>query len=214
MSKKINILGKQFGDWKVIGDDKTSTYKVSCQCVCGVIKAVDSYTLRKGLSKGCGCKSYVMNRAKAHKAITTHGMSKSPEFNAWRSMKQRCYDTNVKNYYNYGGRGITVCDGWLDSFETFYNDIGPRPSSKYSIDRIDNDGNYEPGNVKWSTKSEQLLNRRLTVLLSFEGTTYTVDELAQKTGLRSSVIRDRLRYNWPVERIISTPTKAGNYYSR
>lgn len=90
----------------------------------------------------------------------THGMSKSPEYDAWESMKRRCLVPKASNFHNYGGRGIRVCDEWIESFDAFFDHIGPRPSPKHSLDRIDNDGHYEPGNVRWTTMSVQLFNRR------------------------------------------------------
>jgi hypothetical protein len=92
--------------------------------------------------------------------VKQHGMSKTPEYKAWSFMKYRCLCTSFPQYKDYGGRGITVCKRWNNSFMEFYNDVGPRPSNKHSIDRINNDGNYEPSNVKWSTKLEQNRNKR------------------------------------------------------
>src|SRR5262245_10496757 len=90
----------------------------------------------------------------------THGMANSPEYQAWNSAKQRCTNPNDGSYSRYGGRGIRMCDEWVNSFEAFYNYIGPRPSSNHSLDRYpNNDGNYEPGNCRWATKSEQAKNR-------------------------------------------------------
>lgn len=89
----------------------------------------------------------------------SHGMTKTPEYRAWASMRQRCANPKSARYDNYGGRGISVCDRW-QSFEAFFADMGPRPTSEHSIDRIDNDGNYEPGNCHWATRSEQQQNKR------------------------------------------------------
>lgn len=92
--------------------------------------------------------------------MRTHGMSNTPEYKAWFEMKRRCYNKNRKGYKNYGGRGIKVCDRWLESFENFYEDMGDRPSPNHSLDRIDVNGNYEPSNCKWSDRTEQNYNQR------------------------------------------------------
>lgn len=90
---------------------------------------------------------------------TTHGLTKTPEYRAWHSMKQRCLNPNCSRWDKYGGRGIAICQIWLDSFEAFLADMGPRPSQDHSIDRVDNDGDYEPGNCRWATRSEQQRNK-------------------------------------------------------
>lgn len=92
--------------------------------------------------------------------MVTHGLTKSVEYRTWRSMKERCYNPNNKKYKDYGGRGIKVCDRWLNNFENFHADMGPRPSKEYSLDRIDNNGDYMPTNCKWATIIEQRRNQR------------------------------------------------------
>lgn len=106
----------------------------------------------------CGC----FNRERSREQLTTHGKSKTKTYKTWDCMKQRCYNPNDNNYPNYGGRGIRICDRWLESFTNFYDDMGDRPKHK-TIDRIDVDGNYEPGNCKWATPKEQCNNTRNTV---------------------------------------------------
>jgi hypothetical protein len=127
---------------------------------------------------------------------TIHGHRKrsykSSEYLAWDHMKQRCFNPNSKNYKHYGGRGIKVCDRWVNSFENFYNDMGAKPSKEHSIDRINNDGNYEPGNCRWATNIEQQRNRTNSRLIKIDGKAKTVSEWAEITGVSKYVIRQRL----------------------
>ena len=127
-----------------------------CECSCGNIRAFRIDHLRSGASQSCGC----LQKEIVSAANSTHGMSGSPEFYVWSTMIQRCTNTNHHKFPNYGGRGISICAAWLADFNSFYADMGPRPSSKHSIDRINNDGNYEPSNCRWATASQQVSNRR------------------------------------------------------
>lgn len=138
-----------------------------CKCDCGGEKVTRTETLRMGATKSCGC----LQRETAiitGKKTSIHGMKHSPEYRVWRTMKQRCNNPNAANYHLYGGRGVNVCKRWKDSFKTFYSDLGPRPSKKYSLDRTDPDGNYEPGNCRWATTKDQLANRRTFVEMTNE----------------------------------------------
>jgi len=122
-------------------------------------------------------------------------------------MLNRCRNENEGNYHNYGGRGIAVCERWKESFEKFFEDMGPRPSVKHSIDRIDNDGNYEPGNCRWATSKEQSRNKRVNYLVSHDGETKCVSEWAEKHGLKSSVLYYRLvKLGWTFEKSVSWPS--------
>ena len=154
-----DLTGQTFGRWVVISrgsDDPSGRAYWNCLCECGTEKLVRVGHLRGGLTQSCGCRRAEV-AAQTH---TTHGMRWSPEYSVWSGMKRRCFNPNEQNYAYYGGRGITICPEWAESFETFYRDMGPRPSDDLSIDRIDVDGNYEPGNCRWATATEQSSNQR------------------------------------------------------
>lgn len=138
-----------------------------------------------------------------------HGMNKSPEHRAWVHMKQRCTNTNKREYQHYGGRGIKVCDEWMNSFTAFYNHVGPRPSEKYSLDRIDVNGNYEPGNVRWATNVEQKENTRVVRMVALNGKNQSLSAWAREMGLARGQINGRLKAGWSIEEAILTPSVAG-----
>lgn len=152
-------VGQRFGRWMVTGPvapgTRTTRARVEVRCDCGSARSVIVVELRNGRSKSCGC----LHREVAAAANRTHGMTNSPEYQAWEGMKHRCSSPNSPSWSRYGGRGIQVCAEWRDSFEAFFAHIGPRPSAVHSVDRIDNDGNYEPGNVRWATPAQQHANK-------------------------------------------------------
>ena len=139
----------------------------------------------------------------------THGMSGTPEYQAWHDMKRRCFNHNTKQYLDWGGRGITVCDRWLD-FENFLADMGSRPTSKHSLDRIDNDGDYSAENCKWATKAEQQNNKRNNKpLIKIDDVTLTITQWAKKMGYGEMVIQGRLNLGWSDYDAVMTPVETG-----
>jgi hypothetical protein len=182
-----------------------------CDCDCGSQLDVRLNDLRTGNTKSCGCHKELVCKTKD----LIHGMTKSPEFNVWQKMKDRCQNPNEKAYINYGGRGISVCQRWLhgeggkNGFQCFYEDMGPRPQADYQIDRYpNNDGNYEPGNCRWATRQRNGSNKRNNVLLSFNGKTQTQAEWAREIGIRPTTILQRLKKGLPIERVLA-PIKKG-----
>lgn len=131
-----------------------------------------------------------------------HGMSHAPEYRIWCGIIDRCRRPSRPEYPNYGGRGISVCDRW-QNFSSFFADVGPRPTRRHSIDRIDNDGNYEPANVRWVTRKVQNNNSRRNRYITASGKTLTIAQWADETGLRYSLIQQRLYMGWNPDRIFS-----------
>ena len=137
----------------------------------------------------------------------THGMSRTPEYKAWKNMKDRCFNPNHKNYSHYGGRGIAVCDRWLN-LDNFLTDMGIKPTPKHSLDRIDNDGDYCLENCRWATRAEQQNNLRSNKpLITIDGKTLTIAQWAKKMGFSANVIHNRLKAGWSEYKAVMTPVK-------
>lgn len=130
-----------------------------------------------------------------------HDGYKTPEYHIWRQMRQRCQNPNAAYYSFYGARGIKVCKRWED-FSNFLEDMGKKPSPKHSLDRIDNSGDYEPGNVRWATRKEQAQNRRPGYLTTYNGRTQSLKDWAKELGVRPALLYERKMAGWPLERIL------------
>lgn len=200
------LFGQKFGFWKIAGVAKKQRGKsafIKCKCVCGTVRDVETARLIGGESKSCGCKATELRVPQ----ITTHGQAKggqeTPEYSAWRAMIQRTTNSSSPDWHNYGGRGITVCDRWRHSFENFFEDMGKRPSNGHSIDRIDNEQGYKPGNVRWATAAEQARNTRRTRKLTYDGRTQALTDWATELGVAESTIRSRLKRGWTIAETLS-----------
>ncbi len=150
-----------------------------------------------------------MNNNDSGKRNKTHGVSYSSEYRVWVDMKIRCYDINNKRYKDYGGRGIKICDRWLNKengLQNFLNDMGKKPSSKYSIERINNNGDYVPENCRWATMKEQGCNRRNSRYITYKGKTQILIDWCNELNLLYETIRNRLYlYGWSIEEAFETP---------
>lgn len=142
-------------------------------------------------------------RAKYQTVRNSHGLSKTPEYRIWAGIKQRCLNPRRKEYARYGEAGISMCQHWVESFEEFYNHIGPRPSGTHSVDRIDNTVGYEPGNVRWATPEEQAQNSSIARPITLNGRTMTVSEWSRELGIGFTTIIARLNRNYPIEDVLS-----------
>lgn len=139
---------------------------------------------------------------------TTHGLRDAPEYRVWASMKARCLNPNNPKYYRYGGRGIKICLQWVNDFAQFYADMGPRPSDKHSLDRIDNDGDYTPSNCRWAVQKTQANNRSTTGIYTYNGVTGTLYDIAAHVGLSRNFLRHRVQHGWSIEKAVETPPHA------
>lgn len=165
-----------------------------CVCDCGKERTVEGYRLKRKDVTSCGC----MRTTNRRNATKKHGMKGTPEYAAWNGLKDRCCNPNCPSYPHYGGRGITVCDEWTNSFEAFYEHVGPRPEG-FTLDRKDVNGNYEPGNVFWVDQEQQCNNRTNARSLTFNGKTQTIAQWSREVGIGYTTIHRRLLYGWPVE---------------
>jgi hypothetical protein len=203
--------GQKFGRLTVIrrGVNKGPYQTYVCRCECGAITSPKARALKSGRTASCGC----LHREKAaiqaaQMRRVKHGHSYESGFQSWYQMIQRCHRPTSTSYKNYGARGIAVCDRWRESYENFKNDMGERPSPGHSLDRIDNDGNYEPGNCRWATRKEQSRNTRVNRIITFNGRSLPLCDWPEVCGIPLGTIDNRLRKGWPVELALTAKRNA------
>jgi hypothetical protein len=207
MRQAADLTGQRFGRLVVIGQSgrRGSAITWECRCDCGgVNRNPTTRSLQVGRTTSCGC----VARARIGALRRKHGMTATPEFASWSRLLRRCYSETNNRYARYGGRGIRVCDEWRGSFEAFLGDMGPRPSSAHSVERINNDGNYEPGNCRWATRLEQMQNTSQNVYIDANGARLTIAEWARRTGLKAATIESRLKYGFSPADAVNSPLYA------
>lgn len=207
-ARRQDLSGQVFGRLYVVNHCPDRPLHCKCKCECGTIVRVCSSSLKSKHTTSCGC----LQREKAKETATRmgrsnkqHGQTASREYETWHRMRQRCNDSNCPNYKDYGGRGISVCSRW-DSFAKFLFDMGPRPSSKHSLDRIDNDGDYCPSNCRWAIQKTQQRNRRSNILITYDGRTKCISEWAEEYLIPTQVLWRRLRkMGWEIHDALTVP---------
>lgn len=207
LTVKNNLTGQQFTRltvYSVYARHKGHTYWL-CRCQCGNWKVLRESHLTTGFVQSCKC----LLRERIQANFTTHGCTKNdirtPEYRSYTHAKSRCVNITDKGYKDYGGRGIEFR---FTSFEEFLEEINLRPTSRHSLDRIDNDGHYEKGNVRWATRQEQSLNRRTNHLISYQGRTLPLSQWAEIINIPYSVLSQRIRkLHWNVTDAMTRPIR-------
>lgn len=201
--KLVDLSGRRFDRLLVLSYSGGDEQSWLCRCDCGTEKIIRGQSLKGGLSRSCGCLSVQATIERQ----TTHKMTKSPEYIAWQNAKDRCLNPDSQAWPRYGARGIKVCDAWLNDFPAFFEHIGPRPSPEYSLDRYpNNDGNYEPGNVRWATDKQQKRNTSKNRLIFVLGEQMCIAEAAERFNVRYKFLAKRISRGWSPERALGLST--------
>ena len=211
MSGRLSVeSGTRFGRLSVVIEhqQRCGRRRFLCRCDCGALTIVDMAKLRSGRTRSCGCLAREINALHS----VTHGQNGRPLYRVWAAMKSRCANPNVASFGRYGGRGISVCEEWLEyaRFQVWADTNGYR--SGLTLDRIDNDGNYEPGNCQWVSRSRQANNRTSSRLVAYRGEIKSIADWSRTTGLAAGVIWKRLNRGWSAERALTTLSSAGGRY--
>ena len=203
----LDLKGRRFGKLRVVVRSANAVggkTRWRCFCDCGGVVVVRGEVLVRGDTSSCGCHRV----AQAKENFTTHGLSKTREYATWCRMKERCYNPKCEAYPYYGGRGIKICARWLNSFEKFFADMGTRPSSKHSIERLDFNKNYSPSNCIWALPQQQAENKSDVVKIAHNGITDTIAGWSRRTGFPYKLLRRRLRVSkWSVAKALTQPVR-------
>ncbi len=200
----LNLIGKKFNKLTVLERSSIKSRNVvwKCRCDCGNITFVETCNLKANRVKSCGC----LKLEKFIERSTKHNQRHTKLYEVWKSIKQRCLNPNNRSYKNYGLRGISICDEWKNDFNTFYTwSMKNGYNSKLSIDRINNNGNYEPSNCRWVDRTTQANNKRTNHFITYDNKTLTIAQWSQETGISPCAIYCRLQRGWSPEKTLTTP---------
>lgn len=203
MSKRIDLTGKTFNMLTALNfshKNASGGAVWECKCLCGNTTYVRAGFLKTGITKSCGC----MKKIWIGETSRRHGKTKTSEYQSWTCMKRR----GSKKYpfaHNYADRGITICDRWRNSFEDFLSDMGPKPTPKHTLDRINTDGNYEPGNCRWATMKEQCNNKRDSMVYTHNSETKSLLDWCEQMKIPPGTVYARIHMGWDVIRAFTTP---------
>jgi hypothetical protein len=196
----MDIIGRVFWRLTVIsrhGKTPAGAATWNCKCSCGNVCIATGFKLRQGRKQSCGCWKKEFG--------VTHGMSRTaPEYKVWSEIIQRCTNPSRVHYRHYGGRGITVCPKWRHDFAAFLADMGSRPTPSHTVDRIDNNGNYEPDNCRWATHAEQMAHTSRSRVIEFSGESMILAEWARRLGIKDCTLLQRIS-RWGVAQALTRP---------
>ena len=203
MTAFTDLTGKKFGNWQVFSRSKNNKVGITqwnCKCTCGEKRVILGKKLRRGSSRSCGC----LKKSRDSKGSYNHEL-----YQTRIDMIHRCTNSNHKSFPRYGGRGIKICERWLNSkngLQNFISDMGERPKGT-QLDRQNNNGNYEPNNCTWATPKQNGRNRNNNVLITYEEITQPISAWAESTGIRDDTLRNRLKNGWSVKKALTTPVR-------
>ena len=209
----MDISGNKYGRWTVLRLARTEANRKSfydCRCECGTERPVRKDQLTRGISYSCGCYKREVSAEQIKRLSITHGLSKTRTYQIWKGMRKRCINPAEQSWAKYGGRGISVCKRW-DKFENFLADMGEAPK-KFSIDRIDVNGDYKLSNCRWADAKQQANNTRTNLLVRYAGKEMTLKQWAEELGIPYHRLYQRiLRLSWPIERAFSESKKINQF---
>lgn len=209
MPKQIDLTGNQYGRITVVSF--VGKRRWLCRCSCGNEKIIYSSNLTRGITNSCGCLARERASIKNSSHGYTRGYRPKSEYTTWQCMNHRCHNPSWINYFDYGGRGIYVCDRWRfgeggkSAFECFIEDMGDKPTAKHTLDRIDSNLPYGPTNCRWATRREQSRNRRSNRIVSFRGEKMLLIDALTASGMSETGFYDRVKKGWTEQQALETP---------